>query len=89
MRVSADHEAHASVEIVGQRLLLARRLRVDIDDGRIGDLGERTGFELPVEGREGIVERVHEEAAHHVDDQNATARMSVDEVGAAAGVPAG
>ena len=43
MRVSADHEAHASVEIVGQRLLLARRLRVDIDDRRIGDLGERTG----------------------------------------------
>ena len=36
-------------------------------------------------GREGIVEGVHEEAAHHVDDQDAAARMGLDQVGAAPG----
>ena len=45
---------------------------------------QRAGVELPVDGGEGIVERVHEEPAHDVDDENACAVARLDQVGAAA-----
>ena len=47
---------------------------------RIGHLAQGTGLELPVDSGEGIVERVHVEAAHDVDHENPVARARVDEV---------
>ena len=82
--VGADDEARPAVEMVAERLLLARRLRVDVDHDGVGDLAQRAGLELPVGGGEGIVEGVHEDAADQVDDQDAAARMGLDQAGAAA-----
>ena len=56
--------ADAAVEVIGERLLLARRLGVDVDEDRVGDLAQRRRLERPVDDREGIVERVHEQPAH-------------------------
>ena len=56
MGMRADHQRHAAVEIMGKRLLLARRLGVEIDDDGIGLLAERTGGELALDRRERIVE---------------------------------
>ena len=41
--------------------------------------------ELALDGGEGIVERIHEHAAHDVDHQHARAVLGVDQRGAAAG----
>ena len=47
-------------------------------------LAERTGGQLALERGEGIVERVHEDPAHGVDDQDARAVPRHEEAGAAA-----
>ena len=41
MGVGADDDGDAAVEMVGERLLLARRLGVDVDEDGVGDLAER------------------------------------------------
>src|SRR3984957_3070895 len=85
MRVGADHEADAAVEEMSHRLLLARRLGMHVDHDRVDAALERTGGELAVERREGIIEGVHEYAAHGVDDERIAAVLALDQGGAAAG----
>ena len=46
---------------------------------------KRAGGELALDRGEGIVERVHENAAHGIDHQRALAVLGVDQRGAAAG----
>ena len=75
--------------MMAHRFLLAGRLRVHVHDDRIRHLPERAGIELPVDRQEGIVERVHVEAAHDVDDEDALAGRRIDEVRAAPGRPCG
>ncbi len=70
MGVGADDQRHPAVEKMPHRQLFAGRLAVDVDDDgmdvgaepvrlqRLGDAGER------------IVERVHEQPRHDVDDQD-------------------
>ena len=87
MGVGAHHQAGPAVEMMAHGLLLAGRLRVHVDDDRIRHLPERAGIELPVDRGEGIVERVHVEAAHDVDDEDALAGVGIDEVRAAPGRP--
>ena len=78
MGVGADDQARAAVEIMAHGLLLAGRLRMHVDDHRIGHLAQGAGLEFPVDGGERIVERVHVEAAHDVDDEDALAgRVSI------------
>ena len=79
MGVGADDEAGAAVDEMAERLLLAGRLGMDVDDDGIGGLAERAGVELALERREGIVERVHEDAAHHLDDEEARAACGLDQ----------
>ena len=71
--------------MVGERLLLACRLGVDVDEDRVDDLAQRRCFERTVGDREGIVERVHVQPAHEVDDEDAGAAPGLDHGGAAAG----
>ena len=85
MGVRADDQRDAAVEVMAERLLLARRLGVEVDDDGVGLLAERTGGELAVDRRERIVERIHEDAAHGVDDEHARAVPRDIEAGAAAG----
>ena len=73
MGMRADDEAGAAVAEKSRRLLLARRLGMEIDDDRVGAAAERAGFELAVDRRERIVERLHEDAAERIHDENARA----------------
>ena len=58
---------------------------MDVDDDGVGGALERTGRKLALDRRERIVERLHEDAAHDVDDQHARAVPGVDQGRAAAG----
>src|SRR5215470_16759051 len=60
MRVSANHEAGATVAEVPHRLLLAGRLAMHIDEDRVSVASQRTGRELALNRGKWIVERVHE-----------------------------
>ena len=84
MGVGADHEAGAAVAEMAHRLLLAGRLAVHVDDDGVGAALERAGGELALDRGERIVERVHEDAAHGVDDQHARAVLGLDQRRAAA-----
>ena len=85
MRVGADHQAHAAVAEKAHRLLLAGRFAMHVDDDGVGGGLERTGREFVLDRGKRIVERVHEDAAHGVDDQRALAVLGADQRGAAAG----
>ena len=78
MGVGADHEARAAVAEMAHRLLLARRLAMDVDHDRVGRALQRTGGQLALGRRERIVERIHEHAAHQVDHQHARAVLRLD-----------
>src|SRR4051794_29123293 len=85
MRVRADDEAGAAVTEEADTLLLAARFAMEVDDDGVSRNAERTGAELALERREGIVERRHEDAAERVDDQRMLAVLGLDQRGAAAG----
>ncbi len=85
VRMRADHEARAAVTVMAHRLLLAGRLGMDVDDDGVGGIPERAGGKLALQRGEGVVERVHEQAAHDVDDEDAGAVARLDERRAAAG----
>jgi hypothetical protein len=58
---------------------------VEIDDDGVRDFAERTGGKFAFHRREGIVERIHEDAAHRVDDENPLALRVLEEPRAASG----
>ena len=89
MGVGADHQAGAAVAEMPHGLLLARRLAVNVDDDRVGRGVERTGGKLAIDRGEWIIERVHEDAAHSVDDEHARAVLGFDSATPRPGVPAG
>src|SRR6476660_4119648 len=79
MSVRTDHEAHAAVAEIAHRLLLARCLGVHVDKDGVGAGAQRTGRELALDGGEGIVEWVHEDAAHGVDHEDTRAAPGLDQ----------
>ncbi|MHC2275865.1 hypothetical protein ACVME8_002476 [Bradyrhizobium diazoefficiens] len=85
MGVGADDEAGAAVAEEADALLLAARLAMEIDDDRIRCNAERTGAELALQRRKGIVERGHEDAAQSIDDERMLAVLGLDQRRAAAG----
>ena len=87
--MGADHEAGAAVDEKAHRLLLAGRLAMHVEDDGVGAGFERAGGELALDRGERIVERVHEDAAHGVDDQRALAVLGVDQAAPRPGVPVG
>ncbi len=87
MRVRADDEARAAVDEIGQRLLLARGLGVEVDDDGICRLLELAGLEFAVDGAEGIVLFAHEDATDGVDHEHIRAVPGLDERRAATGRP--
>ena len=76
--VGADHEARAAIAEIAERLLLAGRLGMDVDDDGIGGFAQGARHELAVDGGERIVERIHEDAAHGIDHQHARAVLGLD-----------
>ncbi len=56
-------------------------MHVDEDD--VGSFAQGTGGELRIHRGKRIVERIHESAAHRIDDENARARAGVEEANAA------
>ena len=58
---------------------------MDVDDDRVGGALERAGGQLALDRGERIVERIHEDAAHDIDDQHARAVPGLDQRRAAAG----
>ena len=76
--VGADHEARAAIAEKAERLLLAGRLGMDVDDDGVGGLAQRARHQLAVGGGERIVERIHENAAHGIDHQHARAVLGLD-----------
>src|SRR5579872_6555340 len=83
MGMRTNHEARPPVAEITHCLLLARGLAVKIDDDAIGPASERTRCELALDRDKGIVERVHEDSAHGVDDQRTRAVFGFDQGGAA------
>ena len=70
MRMRADDERGAAVDKVRHGHFFAGGLGVHVDHGRVAGDTERTGAKLPFDRREGVVERVHEHAALHIDHEN-------------------
>ncbi len=90
MGVRADHQAGTPVDEVAEALLLARRLRVKIEDDCIGLLAERAGVEDRLCRLEGIVELgMHEDPPHDIGNQNAGAVSREEKIEPRPGVPAG
>ena len=58
---------------------------MEIDHDGIGRLAQWTSIELAPDRAEGIVQRLHEDAAHGIDDERALAVLGVDQGDAAAG----
>ena len=85
MGVGADDEADAAVDEMAERLFLARRLGMEIDDRCVAAGAKRAGGEFPLDALEWVVERVHEHAAHQVDDQHLRSARGLEQVGAAPG----
>ena len=54
----------------------------------VGAFAQRAGGQFALHRREWIVQRIHEDPAHHIDHQHAAARRLI-EIGAAPGVPLG
>ena len=77
--VSADDQRNSAIDEVGQGHLFARRLAVDVDH-RGGDRAAQAMLgQLGFEAREGVVESIHEQAGHDVEDQYlASVRRGVD-----------
>ena len=57
MGMRADRQAGAAVDEMAERLFLAGRLGVEIDDRRVAADAERTGGELVVDAPKRVVER--------------------------------
>ena len=85
MRMRADDETRASVAKVAHCLLFARSLAMNIDDDCVGRLLQRTDGKLALNSGERIVERVHEDAAHCIDNEHPRAVLCVDQRDTAAG----
>ena len=85
MRVGADDDGRAPVDEIAERLLLARRLGVEVDEDGVGALLEPAGGELSIDRAERIVELGHEDAAHGVDDQHVRTGLRLEYPRAAAG----
>ena len=81
----ADDQAGAPVEMMRHGEFLAGRLGVDVDHHGVAAETERTGPDLPLHPGEGIVERVHEHAAHDVHHQDAPPVGDLDQRRAAPG----
>ena len=64
MGMRADHQRGAAVDEMAHGHFLAGRLGMYVDDERVASHAQRTGADLPLYGRERIVERIHEHAAH-------------------------
>src|SRR5690606_9572006 len=77
VRVGADKGGYAAGDVVQHHLLLAGRFGVELDERRHpgGDALERF-----VDGAERIVERVHEDAPHHLDHRQTTGSAGVEDV---------
>ena len=74
MGVGAHDDARAPVEEMSHRLLLARRLGVEIHDDSVGLFVQRAGFDQIARRGEGIVEiGGHEDPAHDIGDENTRA----------------
>ena len=58
------------------------RFGVDVDDRGVAPLAERAEAELALDDGERIVERVHEDAAEDIDDQEPRALRALDHRGA-------
>ena len=64
MGVRADDQRGAAVDEMAHRHFLARRLGMNVDDDGVAADAQRAGAELALDRREGIVQRIHEDAAH-------------------------
>ena len=71
MGVRAKHRRDPAIGEMAERHLLAGRLGVKIDDDRRHVVAQPILGEDVVEPGERIVERVHEEPAHQIDDEHA------------------
>ena len=84
MGMGADDQACLAVDEMAERPFLARRFGVDVDKRGVEALSERTEAELALDDRERIIERVHEDAAEDIHDQEPRALRALDHRGAAA-----
>ena len=78
MGMGADDQARLAVDEMAERPFLACRFGVEVDDRGVARLAKRAGAKLALDGGERIVERVHEDAAHHVDDEEPRAVRALD-----------
>ena len=58
-----------------------------VDHDRVGALAERARVHLLFRGAERTIERVHEDAAHGIDDQDAGAIAGLEMASATSGRP--
>jgi hypothetical protein len=84
MGMGSNHNARLPVEKMPHALLLACSLSMKVDHDGVGPGLERTRGELPFEGGERVVERIHEDPAHRIDGQYAGAVFRLDQCGATA-----
>ena len=72
-----------------ERLLLARRLGMEVDQNRVGSLLQAAGGQFRIDGAKRIIEFGHEDAAHGIDDEHVRAARALSSVAPLPGVPFG
>ena len=85
MGMGPDDQARLAVEMIGEGLLLAGRLGMDVDQDGIRRLAEAVLRQTLDGDGEGIVEGIHEQAAHDIHHHDALAVARLEQPDAAAG----
>src|SRR5262249_26684706 len=78
VRMRPDDKTDAAVGKIAHRLFLAGSLAVKVDDDRVRPRFERTRGKLALDRGKGIIERIHENSAHGVDNQRTFAVLGID-----------
>ena len=79
MSMGSDNGGNAAVKVVSDTFLLAGRLGMEVDDGDFRQARSKNA----VRSIEGIVERLHIDDAHEIDDADLHAAHVIDEEPAA------
>ncbi len=89
MRMRADNSRHPPVEEVAERLLLAGRFGMEIDENDVGARLQAARRDLAIDGAKRTIELRHEHTTHGVDDEHIHAVARLHETRAPPGVPGG
>ena len=77
--MGAHSQRHAAVGQIGERLFLARRFAVDVENDRIHGLPEPMLLQRLLDAGEGLADGVHEKLSEHLEDEDRAAVLRMQQ----------